>query len=521
MGLRQSARFRRSVALVGGVAVAVSSGAAFSTSAAAAGDTTGTGRLVFSAEAASFVYADEPDRQAPDTKLVASSVEGQAKVSYLRFAVRGIPAGKSVTAHLMLTRTDHHLPQTVRVSTADSTWSEESLTGRTAPAIGGVVTDVQTEFAAGVLSVDVSSVVSGDETVTFALSEPEPNATAVFYSRLDDADAPSLVVDYGGTATDPQQPDIPTPTPTPSPGCTVSELLVPSCGTWWGAGATPLGTESYDEALQNFEATQGRAADVLHYYHVGDGLFPSAREISRSHEGGMTRLLMENWKPELGHSWAQVAAGVPNVDAEIDNEAAYLKAHFTTKFFLAIHHEPENEVISAPGSGMTASDFAAMYRHVALRLRADGVTNAVYVMNYMGFFRWGEQPWFSGLYPGNDVVDWIAYDPYSNGSGDFGSLVDARDGSKWPGFYTWATTTHPGKPLMLAEWGVTERANNPGAKANFFDAMPAIERGYPAIKAILYWNSDGYPTRVDSTSRSLAAFQELAQDPLYDTHLSG
>ena len=344
-----------------------------------------------------------------------------------------------------------------------------------------------------------------------------PNASAVFYSRHDGADAPALVVDYGSTVPDTEQ--VATPIPASSSGCTVSELLVPSCGVWWGAGATPLSTESYDEASVNFEATQGRVPDVVHYYHVGDGTFPTAREISRSHEGGKSRLLMENWKPELGHTWAQVASGLPDVDTEIDNEAAYLKAHFTTKFFLAIHHEPENEVIPAPSSGMTASDYAAMYRHVVLRLKADGVTNAVYVMNYMGFTGWGEQPWFGALYPGDDVVDWIAYDPYSDGTGNFGTLVNAKGGTKWPGFYTWATTTHPGKPLMLAEWGVCESTNNPSGKANFFDTMPTIEQDYPAIKALVYWNADDYPTRVDSTPQSLAAFRRLAQDPLYDAHL--
>ena len=45
----------------------------------------------------------------------------------------------------------------------------------------------------------------------------------------------------------------PTPTPTPSAGCTVSSILVPSCGVWWGIGANPLASESYDQALTNFE----------------------------------------------------------------------------------------------------------------------------------------------------------------------------------------------------------------------------------------------------------------------------
>jgi hypothetical protein len=287
---------------------------------------------------------------------------------------------------------------------------------------------------------------------------------------------------------------------------------------WWGIGATPLGSESYEQALTNFEATQGRASDLLHFYHSGTQLFPSASDIAFSHAEGKNQLLMENWKPELGHTWAQVAAGVPAVDTEIDNEAAYINANYTNKFFLSVHHEPENEVIATPGSGYTAADYAAMYRHVVLRLKADGVTNAVFVMDYMGYSKWCEASWFTDLYPGNDVVDWIAYDPYSTGAGNFGTLADGKDGTKWAGFYNWATTAHPGMPLMLAEWGVTE-TSDPNAKANFFATMPTFEQNYPAIKALVYWNSGGYPTRIDSSPQSLAAYQALAQNPLYNTPL--
>ncbi|HEX4431584.1 MAG TPA: hypothetical protein VHZ96_20110 [Frankiaceae bacterium] len=298
----------------------------------------------------------------------------------------------------------------------------------------------------------------------------------------------------------------------------MSSLLVPSCGVWWGLGAVPLGSESYDQALTNLQTQEGRAADVIHFYHSGTQLFPSASDIAMSKSTGKDQILFENWKPELGHTWAQVAAGVPAVDTEIDNEAAYIKSHYTKKFFLSVHHEPENEIITTPGSGYTAADYAAMYRHVVLRLKADGVTNAIWTMDYMGYSKWCEASWFGQLYPGNDVVDWIAYDPYSTGGGTFGTMADGKDGTKWAGFYHWATTAHPGTPLMLAEWGVTE-TTDPNAKANFFKNMPTLEKSYPAIKALVYWNSGGYPTRIDSSPQSLAAFKALAQNPMYNTPL--
>jgi hypothetical protein len=297
----------------------------------------------------------------------------------------------------------------------------------------------------------------------------------------------------------------------------VSSILVPSCGVWWGIGANPLHGESWDQALTDFESTQGRLSDLLHYYHVGATTFPTPLEISRSHDGGLNRLLLENWKPELGRTWAQVAAGDPAVDRAIDNEANYLNTRFTSKFFLTIHHEPEDEVNPNSGSGMTASDYRAMFRHVVARLRADGVTNAVIVVDYMGTAHWGSQSWFNALYPGDDVVDWIAEDPYSTGSGapwraDFGGMVDRRDTSSWPGFYTWATTNHPGKPIMLAEWGIFEYNADPSVKAKILSTVALQIGQFPAIKALVYFNSPNAPkgdTRVDSSGASLAMYKGL------------
>lgn len=479
-----------------------------------------TGQSTYRPVADAYVSSNALDSNTgTNTKLVASGVAGAVKTSYLKFSVSGIPAGSATSAHLVLHRTDHHLPSTLKVSTASSNWAEMGITGRNAPAVGAAVALVHPASAPTSLSVNVSAAVKGNGTVTFAITDPTA-VVADFYSRESGNTSPSLVVSYKHAAALVARAPVPAPAPKPasSSGCTVSALLVPSCGVWWGIGPNPLGSESWDQALTNFENQQGRLSDLLHYYHVGTTLFPTANEINRTQEMGETRLLMENWKPELGHSWAQVAAGVPAVDTEIDNEAGYLKSHFTSQFFLSIHHEPENEVIQTAGSGFTAADYAAMYRHVVLRLKADGVTNAVFVMDYMGYSKWGEQPWFSALYPGDNVVDWIGYDPYSNGNGTFASLVNGKDGAAWPGMYTWATTNHPGKPLMLAEWGVTESGNANG-KANFFNTMPAYEQSFPAIKALIYWNDGALPTRIDSSPQSLAAFQQVAKNPLYNPTL--
>jgi beta-mannanase len=167
---------------------------------------------------------------------------------------------------------------------------------------------------------------------------------------------------------------------------------------------------------------------------------------------------------------------------------------------------------------MRAEDFRAMFRHVVQRLREKGVTNAVTIMNYMGAPKFGVEPWFGELYPGDDVADWVAYDPYGMGEpgfhgGDFGDLVNRGVSAKWPGMYNWLTKFHPGRPIMLGEWGVGEFTRVPQNKAKVFETMSGLLGKFPAIKALVYFDSpDAAPfgdTRIDSTPASLAAYRRL------------
>lgn len=282
-----------------------------------------------------------------------------------------------------------------------------------------------------------------------------------------------------------------------------------------------MGGESWDQALGNFEEQMGRPAGIAHYYHRDGQLFPTASEIARAREPGKKRLLYLNWKPATDRSWAQVAAGDPTVNARIDKLSAHIKANYNEKFFLTIYHEPEDNVQPAAGSGYTAADYRAMFRYTVNRMRANGVSNAVFVMNYMGIPRWGTEPWFETLYPGDDVVDWIAEDPYSFGTNSewraqFGGMVNRREARypSWPGFYTWATTQHPSKPIMLGEWGVDEIESDPGFKPAYFDnALDEMQR-YPKVKAMVYWNQNEFDpvgkTRIDSTPAALAAYKRLS-----------
>jgi beta-mannanase len=219
-------------------------------------------------------------------------------------------------------------------------------------------------------------------------------------------------------------------------------------------------------------------------------------------------------------------------NARIDRLSAYIKANFTEKFFMVLHHEPEAEVNQTPGSGMTAKDFAAMFRYTVQRMKANGVDNVLFVVAYMNFEKWNNTTWWKDLYPGDDVVDWIGVDSYNNAqpggfhSGDFLYLANrTTDKTVYPGWYTWATTQHPAKPLMVAEWGVYDESPvvlGANKAAVFTTVLPQLSM-LPKIKALVYFETPsdlaGRDIRVDDTPEALAAFRKIAADPRFDVKL--
>jgi beta-mannanase len=336
----------------------------------------------------------------------------------------------------------------------------------------------------------------------------------------------ALVAGFGAALAGPVQAHAADAAPVPAGRtCVTDAKLVPTCNVLWGAAAGGFSSAPRDQELKTWERVSGRTATIFHTYHKGDEKFPTAAETAMTADPANPRVMLLNWRVEYGSTWAAVAAG--KLDQRIDAFAARVKA-YGKRFFLVLNHEPEDDVRPAAGSGMTAKDFAASYRHVIERLRAQGVTNAVSVVAYMGNERWMAQPWWADLYPGDDVVDWVGLDSYVNAEpgyhhGMFRDLLD-RSAPNGDGFYRWATTKHPGKPLMVAEWGVYHRVGKVVDKsAQFGSVLPELARR-PAIKAIVYFDTEHDATgdrdiSIDSSAGSAAAFRRLAADPIFDVRV--
>jgi Glycosyl hydrolase family 26 len=309
--------------------------------------------------------------------------------------------------------------------------------------------------------------------------------------------------------------------------CTVSSELVPSCGAWWGVTPSIGARQDPTDVVREYEQRIGRPVDIYHAYHQGTQLFPTPAEIALTGgSGGHRRMLVLNWKPDVSTTWRQVAKGA--VDAQIAREAAYLKTRFTKKFWLVIHHEPEEEVRTDPGSGKTADDYRAMFQHTVSQFRAHGVKNALFTVVFMGYTGYMAKPWFKDLYPGDRYVDWIGFDPFAKSNiNDYAHLMNKiapkQQEIGFPGFYDYAERYLPNKPLMLSEWAVLETPGHPGRKADFFRSVAEQFGEFPRIKALSYYNTrhavnmpDGGDTSIDASDEALKAFRALGKRPEFN-----
>ena len=347
-----------------------------------------------------------------------------------------------------------------------------------------------------------------------------PTASAPVSSSLSSSSSPSSLARLAFAP--PQPPGF----AAPGRRCYTGRRLVPTCGILWGV-APGAHTESRGaSALARFERKTGRSQAIYHAYHGGiRQLFPTPQEIAIARQPGRPRILFLNWKPESA-SWAAIARGDKRTDAFIDRLAGHVRKNFREQFFLAIHHEGENDVRPRAGSGYTAKDYAAMFRHVVKRLRAKGADNVVTVLVHMAYVPHATQTWFNSMYPGDDVVDWIGFDTYAYsdpgyGHGDFAEILNRRVAGKhgWPGFYDWAVTRHAGKPLMLAEWGVWSSNRDKQYKADFYRRLGADVRRFPKIRAMVQFetphNQKGQDSSVDSTPQALQAYRKLGRLPIF------
>jgi beta-mannanase len=214
--------------------------------------------------------------------------------------------------------------------------------------------------------------------------------------------------------------------------------------------------------------------------------------------------------------WADIAHG--RYDLYLISIADGFKALKVPTFF-GFDAEPETNVVGySQNPHGTAADYVAAFRHVVDVFRARGATNVAFVWSVTGYaFQSAskESGVAASTYPGDAYVDWLGVDPYNfDHGGAWHSL--AYEMGPW---YEWARATHPGKPLMLSEWGSVEDPNQPSRKAQWFEqASGDLQSQFSAVRAVVYFDEQKFEQatvhdwRIDTSTVALHAFRTMAHE---------
>jgi len=132
---------------------------------------------------------------------------------------------------------------------------------------------------------------------------------------------------------------------------------------------------------------------------------------------------------------------------------------------------------------VSASEYIANWRYLVRFMRSAGVTNVAFVWCPNVGEPTGRPA--SDWYPGDSYVDWIGSDAYPRQGSDADDAFAEADGLNQLA----AFAKQHGKPMMLAEWGVTSPDPD---NAWLFDLVFQWAAAYPeTVKALVYFDYVG------------------------------
>jgi hypothetical protein len=277
----------------------------------------------------------------------------------------------------------------------------------------------------------------------------------------------------------------------------------PRNGSYLGAWVRP---ESLTEsgrvtAMAAWEHSLGRKMAIVNTYRRFDENFFNDSDRQFVARGST---LMLSW---AGGDTRLVTMG--RYDDLIRQRARELKA-FGHPVLLRYRWEMDRPNLRA--QMWSGADYIAAWKYVRAIFAQEGATNASWVWcPTSDGFAGGEAQTF---YPGDDAVDWTCVDVYAG-------TKYATIGTLMRPFLEFCAQ-HPGKPVMIGEFGVARNWGTQQRAAWLQDAS-ATFKANPQIRAVLYFESDPTenkgPTNqfmVSDDPPVLAAFRaSLAQDAYY------
>ena len=271
------------------------------------------------------------------------------------------------------------------------------------------------------------------------------------------------------------------------------------------------------------EARIGRQLDIVHEY-LGAATVLTDDMVTLAKRPGTIALV--NWR--VAGRWANGDGRSATVNNQIDAMAEEHQGPRSTKIMLAVlprarerhlaRRRPQLPGDAFSGSSGTVTDYVDMWHNVRSRFDALGVTNVVWVMNYMGWKDGTASSRTSGRETVRRLGEW---DPYPK-TATWTSFVNT--------FYDFlianndATHDFVSKPWGLAEYGYVGSSQT-AAYAMYDEARRNLQNGvHPRLKAYVVWDnhtSSSHDDRVGYTRGRqrpdrAAALQRLRQRPTAD-----
>ncbi|MFH0863657.1 MAG: glycosyl hydrolase [Candidatus Gottesmanbacteria bacterium] len=225
-------------------------------------------------------------------------------------------------------------------------------------------------------------------------------------------------------------------------------------------------------------------------------------------------------KNQPDFSWKTIASG--KHDAYITRVAKGVAAYKYPCVLRTLHEMDGNWYpwgFRANGNN-DPKDYAIAWRRIVDIFRKEGATNVQFVwvitagiLNNNIFNKYGDI--LLQTYPGDDYVDWVGLDGYSNLASDGRSLKTIFQPS-----YQFLLN-HTNRPIMFFEVGATENPADPMAKANWIKEsfLITIPQEFPEVKVVNWFNSENdkhdKDYAMDTSQNSLNAWKQVVASPLY------
>lgn len=264
-------------------------------------------------------------------------------------------------------------------------------------------------------------------------------------------------------------------------------------------------------APAEFAATTGVPAAIQGWYEswAGEAPFDTVRADAARTSGALPILTWEPWTPGAGvdqpdYALARIAAG--DHDAYITAFARQVR-EWGGVLALRFAHELDAPTYpwGAGVNGNTTADAVAAWRHVHDLFVAEGADVVwVWCVNVHAAGTSAYAP----LYPGDDVVDWVALDGYNGGTAlpwggwrtpveVFGSSLDDL-------------LAVSGKPAVITEVGSAEEGGDKASWIHELFTLVAERR----VRAVVWFGvAKEADWRIDSSPASAAAFRAEAAVP--------